>query len=636
MRNIIDFETYCDLDIKKVGLYKYAEHPSCRILCMSYKKDDGEVRLWTPDMPQLPPLEGAIYAFSAAFEHAIWNIVGHRDYPDMFPLIPVSRFVDIKAICARYRLPQNLKQAGIALKCDTEKMAIGEQLIKVCCTPLGNPTPEHFAQLYEYCRVDTEVAYQIIQKLPADHLTEKEQKLWELTVRINKRGIPIDIESVYNILKYLAVYMEEMKTVLPEVTNGMVKTAGQIQKIKEFCLSRGVDLPDLRADTVDEYLDKGLPEDVKTVLEIRKIMGLTSVKKFIVMKEMYNKGVVQDCLVYHRAGTGRWAGQGLQYHNLPRAKVDNPEEWIAKFNNKEPIEKPIKIAKALIRPMICAPEGYKLMVADYKSIENRGLAWLSDDQDALQLFKDGRCQYSDMAAFLYGVPVESIEHKSPERFMGKTIILGCGYQMGKERFQGTAKGYGINITLQESELAVKAYRAKYPKVVRLWNEYVTAAMAAVRYPGKMFIVGKCEFRSVSDRTHRKWLRITLPSGRGMMYANPVIKDSDYGAVVKYKGINPTTYQYTEIALTPGLITENICQGMCRDILSEGMLTIDEHLLEVKIVLSVHDEIGALAREEYCTDLIFSQFKGLMCITPKWAEGMPIEADGYMDKRYRKD
>ena len=35
----IDFETYCDLDLKKVGIHQYVEHPSFRLLCMAWKID---------------------------------------------------------------------------------------------------------------------------------------------------------------------------------------------------------------------------------------------------------------------------------------------------------------------------------------------------------------------------------------------------------------------------------------------------------------------------------------------------------------------------------------------------------------------------------------------------------------------
>lgn len=640
---IIDFETYCDLDIKLVGAFKYTSHPSCRILCMSYKIDKTETEIWVPGQPWPSGLHpqylsnDVFYAFGATFDYLVWNKVGCRDYPQYFTPLSSSKFIDIRALCARFRMPQNLKGAGIALGCSTQKMVTGTKLIRLCCTPAHTPTAANLRDLYTYCIIDTDVAAEILERLPADHFTPYEQRLWELTVRMNERGVPIDEVAVDSIIKYLAIYAESMKAVLPEVTKGFIQTAGQVQKIKQFCNMNGINLPNSQADTIEKFLKKDdLPEAVRSVLEVRQLVGLTSVKKYITIKHHVNEGYVQGNLNHHGAGTGRWAGQGFQYHNLPRAKRKDPEKWIQRFINKEPIEKPMEIAKALIRPMIKAPKNHMLVISDYSSIENRLLAWFCDDKKTLQLFKDKHCQYSDMAAFLYKKPVEEIDHEGIERFVGKTVILGCGYQMGKKRFQAVAADRGIELTLVQAEAIILAYRAKYSLVVKMWKAYDNAAKQAVRYPGKAYKTHKCIFKVVVDNTTRTWLRITLPSNRSMMYADPKVEDDKYGPVVKYIGLNAKTFQMTSTALTPGLITENIVQAAARDVLAHGKLQLEEHMPEVALSISVHDEAGGMIKKSDITDSTMDKFNSLMCTKQSWMTGLPLEAKGYIAERYRKD
>ncbi len=637
MSTVIDFETYCDLDLKKVGIYRYMHHPSSRILCMSYKIDDASTQIWYPGLP-FPKFEYKdIYAFSAMFEYCAWNIIGTKQHPEYFTPLPPSSFIDIKALCARYRMPQSLKNAGIALGCKTEKMAIGTQLIKICCGPGRTPTQQQMQELYTYCIIDTDVASEILEKLPAKVLTPKEQQLWELTVRINERGVPVDEVAVDSVIHYLATYMTDLKAILPEITDGFINTPGQIQKIIMYCAKYGINLDNLQADTVDKLLDDEeteLPENVRTVLEIRKLGGSTSVKKYLKIKDHVHQGYVKDNLVYHGAGTGRWTGQGFQFHNLPRAKVDNPEEYIQRFINKEPIEKPVKIAKALIRSMITAPPGYTLIVSDYSSIENRVLAWLAKDQATLDLFAKGDCQYTDMAAFLYRKTHDQVA--KDERFMGKVIILGCGYQMGATRFQAVAANFGIALTMAQCINIIKIYRQRYAKVARMWGVLHEAAIHAVRYKHTPCAAHSCTFKVVTDHTGRTWLRIVLPSGRGLMYADPIIEIGKYGPVIMYTGLVAAINKMRPIALSPGLITENIVQATARDILAEGMLALEKELPEVSLRLSVHDEVGGLVKEDLATQELLDRFNDILCKPLPWTKGLPLTAKGYISKRYKKD
>lgn len=640
-----DFETYCDLDLTKVGAFKYATHPSCKVLCLGYKLGSGKTCLWEPNTTIVPDELVRYYAdpkikktaFNATFEYLIYTYVLCRDLPEYFKPLPISDFVDIQAICARYKLPQNLLKAGVALNCYTEKMDIGKRLIRKCCQPDGNPSWQDYQDLGKYCKGDVDVSYEILTKLPVDYLTDFEQKMWEITYEMNDIGVPVDEAEVDAIINYLAVYMDTMKSILPEVTNGMVQTVGQVQKIKQFCLNNAVKMDDLTADTVEATLKRdNLPEDVRTVLELRQLLGLNSVKKFLVIKNMLNNGFVQGNLHYHGAGPGRWAGRGFQFHNLPRAAVKDPEAWITKFLNKEFIEKPVETAKALIRPMIKAPEGYSIIVSDYSSIENIILAWLCDDHYTLNLFREGKSQYIDMASELYNLAYEDIKKGTPQYQMGKFVILGCGYQMGAKRFQGLCASFGVIISFAEAEAIIKIFRKKYKLVTKMWFAYANAAQRAVANKGATFKTHKCTFKVVTDHIGTDWLRIIIPSGRSLMYMHPRISEGKFGNEVTYEGVDPTTYSMRRTALTPGLITENIDQGTARDVLCHGKLNIINNMPEVQLILSVHDEAGGLVKNSNIHDGTMELFNYNLCKLQPWMEGMPLKAEGYIAKRYRKE
>jgi DNA polymerase len=641
----LDTETYSELDITKVGSFKYLAHKSTRPLCLSYKINEEDTQSWAMVFGEKAPGDlldaakecanglGYAYAFNATFDLQVWNRLLVPNF--RAPVIPLEQWRDVQAICGRYKLPQNLRQAAIALNCDVQKLATGKVLVKKCCTPEGKPTQKDFEDLVRYCKVDTDVLHEILTRLPADYLAPSEQKLWELTFKMNEKGLPIDKPTVEAIVYYMKEYMAARVEALPEITNGLVITPGQIQKIKQFCINNGVPVTSLAAEPLAELLERpDLPEAVREVLELRQELGLSSVSKYLTMLDMWNRGYVQGCQRYYGAGTGRWSGQGLQPHNFPRAHVENPEEWIEKFVNKEVIEKPVEIAKALLRPMIKAPEGYRLIVSDYSSIENRVLAWLAGDEKTLQGFRENFDQYRDMASYVYSVPTPEVTKE--QRQLGKALVLGCGYNMGAKRFVGAAKTFGIALTEKEAMGYVMAYRNKYPLVVLLWRAYANMVKFAVQYPGKSYTVREVSAKVIADTNKNKWLMIKLPSGRTLAYLNPRLSNSEYGVSIVYESVDNLTFQWGTKTLTPGLITENVVQAAARDILCEGLLCLTEQMPAVQPILLVHDEIVTLINMDSITDNTMGEYNRCLCVDRAYRTVLPLKAEGYIAERYRKE
>ena len=80
----------------------------------------------------------------------------------------------------------------------------------------------------------------------------------------------------------------------------------------------------------------------------------------------------------------------------------------------------------------------------------------------------------------------------------------------------------------------------------------------------------------------------------------------------------------------GLLTANATQAVARDILAEAMLRVDA--AGYAIVLHVHDEIVVEVPEG--KDKL-AELLAIMSKPPTWAEGLPIEAEGWTGRRYQK-
>ena len=329
-------------------------------------------------------------------------------------------------------------------------------------------------------------------------------------------------------------------------------------------------------------------------------------------------------------------------HNLPRASVKDPEAYIHKFTNFEPVDDPVNVAKALIRPMIMAPEGRALLVSDYNSIENRLLMWLANEEKVLESIRAGNDQYVEMAAYMYKRTYEDLKAfvdegnsaAAHQRRIGKIIVLGCGFQMGGKRFKGSAEENGVVLSEHESFAAVTAFRNKHPKVKKMWKALSNCCVAAIQNPGKIYAYNRCIFHVTRCRSGNKWLVLGLPSGRNLFYKDPYLSEDKYGLVPGHYGTHPKTKQWVRRKLIPGRITENIIQALARDIMANGMKNVNETMDYVDLIGTVHDEALAEGPDDM-SSLSLSTFNFNLCLLPAWAKGLPLAAEGYISKRYRK-
>lgn len=633
----IDFETRSEVPID-FGIPNYLNGKDAAILMMGWAIDNGPVQLWLPrpglSLPFMVGEEDRIHAFNAgSFDYRVWHWLGPKHF---FPPVPLERWRDVMALCGRHTYPQSLDEVGRVLKLKIEKDARGKSLIKKICKPPYTYTQREWEEFKSYCLDDVKAMRHLVKALPADTLTPDEQEIWLLTQQVNYEGLPVDIKLAKRIVEVLEFANKRINKNISDLTGGEITAVTQVARIKTYCKERGCEYDTLGKDFLTEYLGsahaESLPQDVRELLQMRLDFASSAVAKFSKVLQMAYKGRIYDNLIYYKANTGRWAGSAFQAHNLIRdsnATPDEDERVMAAFYDASILkENPIQAAKTLVRPVISSPKGKCLGVADYHSIENVLLAWVAGAEDLLELHRRGLDEYIDFATQVFGIKYEEVTKE--QRFFCKPPVLGAGYGLGPGGLQGYAAKMGLDFDLGECESLIHIYRTTRPSVPKLWWGLKDCALLAMRNPKRSYTYRGCTFKYIRDRNKTPWLTLRLPSNRTLLYNNPETREDKYGLIVTHMGIDSYTKKWKRKKVTPGRFTENVIQALARDLMANGMKKLREE--GYRVLLSVHDEAICEIDEQQAdiTDMC-----EVMCRLPKWAEGLPLRAEGEIVKRYRK-
>lgn len=644
----LDYETFSACDLRKSGMYRYAEDKTTEPLCLSYAFDDEEPELWTPYQDEPSRLfkalrRGVKYAgHNVSFEILIWLQVCTRLYG--WPRIDPNKAVDTAAACAMHSLPRSLEGACLALNLTQQKDTKGSKLIQKLCKPrkpsaknaatrwTPETAPQDFEDLYSYCKQDVRSErelHSVLGELPA-----KEQRVWQLDREINNRGVGVDLEAIRNAIKIVDIAKKRSDHEASEIAGGAFASTNQREAVMRWAEQRGYTLLDYTADYIAEAVkDPDCPPDVKRVLEIRRSVSRTSTRKFhAILRSVCEDGSVKGTQLYHGAGTGRWAGRIIQPHNFPRPtltedEIDTMLDLVRECNyelSEILFGDVISALVSCIRGVIVPKSGF-FNAGDFSNVESRVLLWCADDQDGLRLFTSGLDLYKDMATVIFAISYEEVD--SHQRRIGKLAILGLGYGMGVDKFILTAKEQaGLGLDKAFADKVVSAYREKYYLVVEWWGKLNKAAMQAVTYPGKRFKAGPVSFIYGDN-----FLKMRLPSGRNLFYPFPEIRmaSTPWGrdrATLTY--MVEEKKHWRRAKTFGGKLAENAVQAISRDLLVEAMFRVEEG--GFPIAFTVHDEIVSEKSEHDSEKL-----KELMNVLPEWAEGMPITCDTWSGQRFRK-
>jgi DNA polymerase len=635
----LDFETYCDLDLKKVGIHRYTAHPSFTVMAVAWKLDGratlkavfpnpAGVRM-PPDLIQAlhsPDVQG--HAWNAAFETAVLERLG------MFVANPLSCTMQ-RALA--YGLPGKLDAAAAALGVAAQKDMTGHRLMLKMSRP---PKPgaayvnwlvSDFIALGDYCAGDVDAEADVSAVIP--ELQPEEAELSRLDAAMNTSGeLGIDLirVSTLNVVAGAAGRADAARCAV--LTGGAVTSPGtQTARLLTWLGGQGFALEDVARATVEETLIDMPEGDAREVLQIRLRMARASNRKLERMQDMASpvrralRGQFQFC----GAGrTGRWSGRGVQVQNLPRIpKGFDPEKFYRMatacvtrgdmdvFNGVTPAPVLDCVSWSLRSCLKATDDAKVLWSFDFSQIEARVLAWLAGQQDILAVFAAGDDVYVWAAA----------QFGSQDRQLGKVLVLALGYGMGAIKLRETAlKSYNVRMTAAQAEKFKGGWRHANRHIVSFWSQIEYAAKQAILRRGEVIAVGGSGVAFVcTSRT----LQMRLPSGR-VLYYHRARLDGETGSIV-YWGAE-VGGRWVEQRTWGGKLAENATQAAARDIMAEAMLRGFRRGSLVPC-MTVHDELVYAVPPHGAA--IFEYLRDLMLEAPPWAGGLPLAGEHKIMRRY---
>lgn len=655
----IDIESFSSVDLKKCGVYKYAESPDFEILLFGVSVDGGEVTVYDLASGDTVPEEiikalsddSVIkWAYNASFERVCLSVWLRRNYPQHFSSYSIEEdtvrnYLDPSSwrcslVWGAYMgLPLSLEGIGKVLKLENQKMAEGKALIRYFCVPCkptkanGGRTrnlPEHdpvkWSTFIAYNKRDVETEMAIQQKLSKFPVPDFLWEEYHLDQEINDRGIQLDMVLVEQAIAIDERSREELSAKMRQLT--ALENPNSVQQMKEWLTKHGLEVDSLDKKAVKELL-KTAPPELAEVLELRRQLAKSSVKKYQAMQNaVCADGRARGMFQFYGANrSGRWAGRLIQLQNLPQNHMAHLEDsrnlvrsgdyaLLSALYDSVP-----EVLSELIRTAFVPRDGYKFIVSDFSAIEARVLSFLAGESWRLKVFAENGDIYCASASAMFHVPVEKHGQNAHLRQKGKIAELALGYGGSV----GALKSMGaLEMGLAEEELQplVDAWRTSNPNIVQLWWDVDNAVKTTVRQRLDT------ETHGIRFRYRSGMLFIILPSGRQLCYVKPKMGTNKFGGdSVTYEGVG-STKKWERIESYGPKFVENIVQAVSRDILMYAIRTLSHCF----IVGHVHDELIIECSMGVSLDAVCEQ----MGRTPPWIKGLNLRADGYETMFYKKD
>lgn len=666
----IDLETYSTVSIGAAGSYRYILDPSFGILLFAYSLDGMPVEVIDVASGQVIPLwlknalKNPLYikhAYNAAFEwFALSKYLGWLP-PDQW------RDTMLHALYCGY--PASLDAAGTAMGLpeDKKKLTTGKALIRYFCVPCkpsnanGNRTrnlPKHdpakWKLFKEYNGQDVVTEMEIDRRLSAFPVPAFVQKQWETDLTMNARGVAADMEMVSGALVIGATVKSQLMAEARQLSG--LDNPNSIKQLARWlteATDSDAEITSVTKETVATMLKQPQPANVQRMLEIRQELGKTSTKKYDALETcIADDGRVRGLLQFYGANrTGRWAGRLVQVQNLPRTYTHPlpPARQLVKDRNIDGLRLMYgsinDTLSQLIRTAFVATPGNVLIDADFSAIEARVISWLAGQEWRLEVFRTHGKIYEASASQMFHVPIEKIKKGNPEyalRQRGKVAELALGYQGGVSAMRRMDTGHNLDdLSDDEVKGIVDRWRETNSMIRDLWNIVDSAAVTVITNGGAQTIRSEttdavitlaCELDVI---TGTRYMTILLPSGRKLYYPSPEIGVNRWGnPSVSYMGQNQTTKRWERVETYGGKLVENIVQAIARDCLAIAIENLEAQGLHV--VFHIHDEVVIDTPAWADNDTMLDTVTKIMTKPIPWAQALPLNADGWVDKFFKKD
>lgn len=465
----LDTETFSEADLKKVGSYAYAEHPTTEVIICTYAVDDGPVEVW--DCTSEPVMPISLRVALRNVMRGRMKIVGHNFL--MFDRlimkhcwgfdIPVSNTIDTMIWAFRHALPGSLDALCevLGVSADNAKDKRGKALIQRFSKPTpknykirrytAETHPDEWALFIKYAVSDITAMREVFHKLPRWGNSEFEDRVLELDQLINDRGFKVDVALAEAAIEAVEKHKAQLQEEAQRKYGGSLTGKDFLPILRELAPAHRIH--NAQKSTLNDLLaDDDLPDDARMIIEMRLGAASTASTKYNpLLLGRSSDDRRRGCLQYGGAKrTLRWAGKGFQPQNLARGyyhddELDKGISALLKGRAHRRFDV-AKLTASTVRSCIIPEAGHKFVVADYSNVEGRGLAWLAGEETALDTFRAGLDIYRVTAGKMFGMDPDDIKKNFKEiRQIGKACELGLGYEGGVGAFVTFAKNLGLDL-----------------------------------------------------------------------------------------------------------------------------------------------------------------------------------------------
>lgn len=613
----IDFETYSDVPVS-LGPRAYVAGRDFRPMILAYAVDNGPVKVITDfskmhkDIVDMLCMGGLWIAHNAPFDREVFLKTYRVEIEDMY---------DTAAMCRYLSVPASLDGAseffGLGQKKESGKGFINR------LNKGGTLTPAEWKDFAKYAKQDVELLrklYKIVSTVQMDEFTQRVHRLHE---EQNASGIRVDQKTAQKLLKQI---LREKETTAKEAvkkfgTYGKDRkpVASSADQVKKYLASKGAPVHSIAEKDLEDFLAierKKLPKDCQTLVGFyREIQSRGADKLSLIVDNGLTR--IYDSALFHGAHTGRPTGGGVNLLNVKRySKGDDEKPFASALSRivKEatPGER-VKRMSSLLWASLLPEKGDVLVRSDLSAVEPRVGAWLRDDVQTMQIYKEadqgtGKDEYT-----IFGEAMNF--PKEISRDLSKIVILAACYGMGAERLRAQCRSWGMpDPGEQEAAKILEGYHRKNPSVRRTWFSLVKSAVLAIGSTHGIDHAEKVAFKRL-QLGGKGFLAVTLPSGRVKHYADVRLESVGEKGWQSFSYIDPLK-KFRTVARAAGLY-ENLVQAIAVDISFEKALEIQK-LGSVKLI--IHDEINVSAKKSKVAAI-----KKTMVAPVPWLPGMPVNS-----------
>lgn len=472
----LDFETFSEADLKKVGSYAYAEHPTTEVLICTYAFDDEPVQVWDctdgSDMPG--DLHRALRRLVKPNSRIkmVWHNGGLFDRLIMKNCwdfdIPVSNTIDTMIWAFRHALPGSLDALCevLGVSADNAKDKRGKALIQRFSKPTpknykirrytAETHPDEWALFIKYAVSDITAMREVFHKLPRWGNSEFEDRVLELDQLINDRGFKVDVALAEAAIEAVEKHKAQLQEEAQRKYGGSLTGKDFLPILRELAPAHRIH--NAQKSTLNDLLaDDDLPDDARTIIEMRLGAASTASTKYNpLLLGRSSDDRRRGCIQYGGAKrTLRFAGKGFQPQNLARGyyhddELDKGISALLKGRAHRRFDV-AKLTASTVRSCIIPEAGHKFVVADYSNVEGRGLAWLAGEDDLIEVFVNGVDVYKKLASTVFNVSYDDVT--KDQRQIAKAMVLGLGYAGGVGAFVTFAKNLGLDLNDMTNTLA---------------------------------------------------------------------------------------------------------------------------------------------------------------------------------------